>query len=131
MNSNFLKYLILTFFALFFSCQKDNETVFELIIGKWEWVKTIIPYGRQVSNPQKSGFSKTLEFMKDGKMNEYRNDTLITTSGYKIETDSSTPTYYFLTNSTIIGSHFYIVDDSLVFNEAYVDGAVSSYIRKK
>jgi UDP-N-acetylglucosamine transferase subunit ALG13 len=130
MNSNLLKYLILTFFALLISCQKDNETVFELIIGKWEWVKTIIPYGRQVSNPQTSGFSKTLEFMKDGKMNEYRNDSLITTSGYKIETDSSTPNYYVLTNSTIIGSHFYIVDDSLIFNEAYVDGPVSSYIRK-
>jgi hypothetical protein len=76
------------------------------------------------------GFSETLEFMKDGKMNEYRNDSLFAASGYKIETDSSTPNYYVLSNSTIIGSHFYIVDDSLIFNEAYVDGPVSSYVRK-
>jgi hypothetical protein len=122
---------ILVIIIFCFGCKKDSEAISDLIIGRWEWVKTIIPYGRQVTNPQTSGFSKTLEFMKDGKMNEYRNDSLITTSGYKIETDSSTSNYYVLTNSSIIGSHFYIVDDSLVFNEAYVDGAVSSYIRKE
>jgi hypothetical protein len=76
------------------------------------------------------GFSETLEFMKDGKMNEYINDSLFATSGYKIETDSPAPNYYVLSNSTIIGSHFYVVDDSLIFNEAYVDGPVSSYVRK-
>lgn len=119
------------FLLVIAGCDKDKETASELIIGKWEWVKTIIPYGGQVSNPQTSGFSKSLEFMKDGNMREYRNDSLIATSSYKIQTDTSTPNYYVLTNSTIIGSHFYMVDDSLIFNEAYVDGVVSSYIRKK
>ncbi len=130
MNSNLLKYLAIALFVLLMGCQKDNYTISELIIGRWNWVKTIIPYGRQVSNPQTVGYSVTLEFMKDGKMNEYRNDSLFARSGYRIEIDSSTPNYYDLTNSTIIGSHFYIVDDSLIFNEAYVDGPVSSYVRK-
>jgi hypothetical protein len=131
MKTNLLKYFSLLLLAILISCQKENKTVSELIIGKWEWVKTIIPYGGQESNPQTSGFSKSLEFMRDGKMSEYRNDSLIATSIYKIKSDPTTPNYYVLTNSTIIGSHFYMVDDSLIFNEAYVDGLVSSYIRKK
>jgi len=131
MKTNLLKYISLVLLAILISCQKENKTVSELIIGKWKWVKTINPYGGQESNPQTSGFSKSLELMKDGNMNEYRNDSLIATSSYKIQSDPSTPNYYVLTNSTIIGSHFYIVDDSLIFNEAYVDVLVSSYIRKK
>ena len=130
-KTNLLKYLSFVVSTILMSCQKENKTVSELIIGKWEWVKTIIPYGGQQSNPQTSGFSKSLEFLKDGIMSEYRNDSLIATSSYKIQTDPSTPNYYVLTNSTVIGSHFYVVDDSLIFNEAYVDGLVSSYIRKK
>ncbi len=131
MKINLLKYLSLALLAILMSCQKENRTIYELIIGKWEWVKTIIPYGGQESNPQSSGFSKSLEFMTNGSMREYKNDSLITTSGYKIQSDPSTPNWYVLTNSTIIGSHFYMVDDSLIFNDAYVDGPVSSYIRKK
>jgi hypothetical protein len=131
MKSNLLKYLSFVVLTILMSCQKENKTVPEMIIGKWEWVKTIIPYGGQESNPQTSGYSKSLEFMKDGNMSEYRNDSLIATSSYKVQTDPSTPNYYVLTNSTIIGSHFYMADDSLIFNEAYVDGLVSSYIRKK
>ena len=131
MKINLLKYLSLVLLAILMGCQKENKTVSELIVGKWEWVKTIIPYGGQESNPQTSGFSKSLKFMRDGKMSEYRNDSLIATSIYKIKSDPTTPNYYVLTNSTIIGSHFYMVDDSLIFNEAYVDGFISSYIRKK
>jgi hypothetical protein len=131
MKTNLIHYLSLILFSMLLSCEKDSENVSGLIIGKWDWVKTIIPYGGQVSNPQTSGFSKSLEFMRNGKMSEFRNDTLITTSSYTIQTDPSAPNYYVLTNSTIIGSHFYLVDDSLIFNEAYVDGVVSSYIRKK
>jgi len=130
MKSNFLKYSSLLLLAILMSCHKENKTVSDLIIGKWDWVKTINPYGGQESNPQTSGFSKSLDFMKDGNMSEYRNDSLIATSSYKIQSDPSTPNYYVLTNSTVIGSHFYMVADSLIFNDAYVDGDVSSYIRK-
>jgi hypothetical protein len=64
MNSNLLKYLVIALFAFSMGCQKDNNTISELIIGRWDWVKTIIPYGRQLSNPQTVGFSETLEFMR-------------------------------------------------------------------
>jgi hypothetical protein len=132
MKTNLLKYVLLTVLAFLMSCQKDNKTISELIIGKWEWIKTIeSPYTGQVSNPQTSGFSKTLEFTRDGTMKEYKNDLLINSSNYSIEIDPSTPNYNLLTYNSINHSHFYMVNDSLIFNEAFVDGAVSSYLRKK
>lgn len=131
MKTNLLKYFVLILFVILIGCRKKDTTVDELIIGKWEWIKTIFPYGGHESNPLTLGFSKSLEFMRYGIMSEYRNDSLIATSSYKIQSDPSTPNYYVLANSTIIGSHFYIADDSLIFNEAYVDGPVVSYIRIK
>jgi hypothetical protein len=129
MKTTILKFVLLAILAFQMSCQKDKETISNLIIGKWEWVKTIIPYGGQVSNPQTSGFSKTLEFLGNGKMKEYKNELLINTSNYSIEINPSNANDYLL-NSTIVTSHFYIINDSLIFNEAFVDGPVSSYIRK-
>jgi hypothetical protein len=129
MKTTLLKFVLLAILAFHMSCQKDKETISNLIIGKWEWVKTIIPYGGQVSNPQTSGFSKTLEFLGNGKMKEYKNELLINTSNYSIEINPSNANDYLL-NSTIVTSHFYIINDSLIFNEAFVDGPVSSYIRK-
>lgn len=113
------------------SCQKENKTVYELIIGKWEWVNTIYPKLLLESNPQISGFSKSLEFLSNGKMNEYKNDTLIQTSVYTIQINTSNPNNYVLSQNGIIFSPFYMVNDSLIFNDAYVDGPVISYIRKK
>jgi len=130
MKTNLLKYSSLFLLATLLSCQKENKTVSELIIGKWEWVKTIYPYVFLESNPQISGFSRTLEFLSNGKMNEYKNDTLIQTSVYGIQIFTSNPNNYVLTQNWIIFSPFYMVNDSLIFSEASVDGPVSSYIRK-
>jgi hypothetical protein len=131
MKTNLLKFSSLLLLAILMSCQKENKTIPELIIGKWEWVKTIYPYVLLESNPQISGFSETLEFLSNGKMNEYRNDSIIATSSYKIQSDPPSPKWYVLTNSTIIGSPFYIANDSLIFNDVEVDGSVISYIRRK
>ena len=112
------------------SCHKDEQTVSDIIIGKWEWIKTVIPYGGQESNPQTLGFSLTLEFLSSGKMQEYKNDLLINTSNYTIEINPSNPKDYQLTNSTILNSHFYFESDTLIFSEAYVDGPVDYYVKK-
>ena len=130
MNSNILKYLILTFFALFICCQKEKETVTEFIVGKWEWVKSVSPWTGQVSNPQTYGYSITLEFTGDGLMKEYKNDTLSNTTNYSIEINSTEPNRNFLIYSSGIRSQVYIGNDSLILNAAYVDGPVSTYIRK-
>ncbi len=131
MKTNLLKLLSLVLLAILMSCQKEDKTVYELIIGKWEWVNTIYPKLLLESNPQISGFSKSLEFLSNGKMNEYKNDTLIQTSVYTIQINTSNPNNYVLSQNGIIFSPFYMVNDSLIFNDAYVDGPVISYIRKK
>ena len=100
MKTNLLKYLSLVLLAILMSCQKENKTVYELIIGKWEWVNTIYPKLLLESNPQISGFSKSLEFLSNGKMNEYKNDTLIQTSVYTIQINTSNPNNYVLMEKT-------------------------------
>ncbi len=130
MKPNNLKFIILTILSILVSCQKDDKAPPELIIGKWEWIRTIIPYGGQESNPQTSGFSITFEFMSNSIMKEYKNNSIINTSDYRIERNPSNPDDNIL-HSTIITSHFYMLNDSLIFNEAYVDGPVSTYKRKK
>ncbi len=118
-NSIFISLIFILFFTC---CKKDDDN--DQIIGKWRWVKTIIPYGNRVSSPQTTGYTKTLEFFPTGTMTEYRNDTLLNTSGYKIETSNSGQLRL---TSSIITSNFSIDKDSLIFNEAYVDGPVISY----
>lgn len=113
------------------SCTKEKETISNVIIGKWEWIKTIIPYGGQESNPQTSGFTQTLEFKSNDKMYEYKNDLLINSSNYTVEINPSNPKDYKLINSTILNSHFYFERDTLIFSEAYVDGPVYYYVRKQ
>ena len=118
-NSIFLSLIFILFFT---GCKKDDDN--DQIIGKWRWVKTIIPYGNRVSSPQTTGYTKSLEFFPTGTMTEYRNDTLLNTSDYKIETSNSGQLRL---TSSIITSNFSIDKDSLIFNEAYVDGPVISY----
>ena len=103
----------------------------ELILGKWDWIKSVFPYGNQEQNPQTLGFTQTLEFLGNSTMNEYKNDTLIKTSNYLIETNTSYQDYYILTNSTIISGPFNIYNDSLIFNNSFVDGPVSTFIKTK
>ena len=116
--------LSLFFIITLYGCQK-NDT-YDQISGKWKWVKTIIPYGNIVSSPQTTGITRSLEFLSNETVKEFRNDTLINTSTYKIETSTSGQLRL---TSSIITSNFSVNKDSLIFNEAYVDGPVISYSR--
>jgi hypothetical protein len=129
MNFNLLKCLIVTLFVLFIGCQKDNETISELIVGKWEWVKTESSWTGLILNPQTAGYSQTLEFTNHGIMKEYKNDLLIDATNYSIETNASETNYNVLISNSGISGHFYIVSDNLIFNEAFVDGPITTYIR--
>lgn len=120
-----LVYLSLFLVALF-SCQKNDTD--DLISGKWNWVKTIMPYGNIETNPQSTGIKRALEFLPNKTIKEYRNDTLINTSNYVIENSSSGQLRL---KSSIITSNFSIQKDSLIFNEAYVDGPVIWYLKIK
>jgi hypothetical protein len=132
MKTYLSKYVLMAILILLMSCHKDNKTISELIIGKWNWIKTIDnQYSEQESNPQTAGFSKTLEFTSHSKMIESKNDTVINSSNYSIEINPSSPNDNLLIYNGINQSHFYITNDSLIFSEAYTDGPVSFYIRKK
>jgi len=67
MKTNLLKYSSLFLLATLLSCQKENKTVSELIIGKWEWVKTIYPYVFWNQILRYRDFPETLEFLSNGK----------------------------------------------------------------
>jgi hypothetical protein len=115
--------LMLTFVSV--SCQKDESTIQEKVIGNWEWVKTIIPYSQEETNPLTDGFSVNLEFSANGTIKEYKNGLLTSTSIYRISKDQHGDVLI----STIITSHFYFKNDTLIFSEAYVDGPVQYYKR--
>jgi hypothetical protein len=121
-------FLVIILFS--FGCQKNNSTFSEVIIGKWEWVKTVSPWTGLVSNPQTVGYSLTIEFSSDGIRKEYKDDTVSNSTNYSIEMDSTEPNRNFLIYNSGIRSQVYIVNDSLILNAAYVDGPVSTYIRK-
>jgi hypothetical protein len=123
--------VLLAIIVSFFSCQKDKETILDLIVGKWDWVKSVSAWTGQVSNPQTVGFSITLEFTSDGVMKEYKNDTLSNSTYYSIEINSTESNKNMLVYNSGLRSQVYIGNDSLTLNAAYVDGPVSSYIRKK
>jgi hypothetical protein len=62
-------------------------------------------------------------------MKEYKNDLLIDATNYSIETNASETNYNVLISNSGISGHFYIVSDNLIFNEAFVDGPITTYIR--
>jgi hypothetical protein len=113
--------------------QKSEKSIPEQVTGKWEWLKTITPYTGKETNPQSAGFSMTLEFSSNGTakefgtVKEYKNGLLISTSYYVIQTDKNG----WELRSTIINSHFYFVNDTLIISEAYIDGDAHYYLRLK
>jgi len=118
--------LYLFFTIILLGCQKNDPD--DQIIGKWRWVKTIIPYGQIETNPKLTGFTKSLVFLPDETIKEFKNDTLINTTNYIIETSYAGQLRLV---SSIITSNFSIEKDSLIFNEAYVDGPVIWYVKTK
>jgi hypothetical protein len=90
--------IFLAFFFIIILFGCQKNDTNDQITGKWKWVK------------------------------EFKNDTLINTSNYKIETSN---TGQLRLISSIITSNFSIDKDSLIFNEAYVDGPVIWYVKIK
>jgi hypothetical protein len=42
------------------SCQKDEKSIPDQVIGNWVWVKTIIPYNQEETNPRTDGYAMNL-----------------------------------------------------------------------
>lgn len=132
MKTSFNKFIILALVLFHFGCQKTSETdrpITELIIGHWEWTKTIEnPRTGVETNPQVTGFTKMIVFTNNNKVEEYINYIRTNSFTYKIEINETNPKMNVLTYNSI-SSHFYFSYDTLIFNEAFVDGPVSFYKR--
>jgi hypothetical protein len=50
MKPTLVKLIVLTFCAFLISCQKDNDSISNQIVGKWEWVKSVSPWAGQIFN---------------------------------------------------------------------------------
>lgn len=129
MKPTLVKFMLFTFCAFVLSCQKENNSISNQIVGKWEWVKSVSPWTGQVSNPQSYGYSLALEFTSEGIMKEYKNDTLSSSTNYTVEINTSEPNRYYLNYGSGLRSQLYVSTDSLTLNAAYVDGPVSIYTR--
>lgn len=129
MKPNVGKFLLLIFSVLVISCQKENDTISGQIIGKWKWIKSVSAWTGQESNPETVGYSTALEFTGDGIVKEYRNDTLLNSTNYSLEINSSDPGGNILNYGSGLRSLVYLSGDSLTLNAAYVDGPVSIYAR--
>jgi len=130
MKTFFYKFIILSLILIHFGCQKTSETnslVTELIIGHWDWINTIEnPRTGEETNPQVTGFTKMIVFTNNNTVEEYINYIRTNTFTYKIEINRANPKMNVLAyNST--STHFYFSYDTLIFNEAFVDGPVSFY----
>lgn len=112
------------------SCEKNQyDSISSLIVGRWEWIKTVSPWTRYISDPKTAGYTQTLEISGHGIMREYKDDVLKHETKYQIE--SRTGNYYLLEKDTGIRVNFYLTGDTLEFNQAYVDGPVTYYGRSK
>jgi hypothetical protein len=113
----------------FIECDRSaDDAVASRITGKWQWERTVIPYGGQTSNPGTAGYTRTLEFSAHGIMRELRNDSLVQTTNYWIQADSPDPELFILIYDGF-SYHCSISGDKLEFNEAYVDGPIIFFTR--
>ncbi len=131
MNANSIKYLLLTTFVLLVSCQKGKDPISDLIVGKWEWVRTENSWTGIVSNPHTAGYSLSIEFTDHSILKEYKNDTLIISTNYSIETSSTDPNSNILIYNPGASANIYINNDTLILNNAYIEGPVSFFNRLK
>lgn len=129
---NILKFgLYIVLFVLTTDCQKHSDSDADKIIGKWDWVKSISSWTGLASNPQTTGYTNAIEFTYNGIMNEYKNDTLTTTTNYNVEANSNDPNKSTLVYHSSIRVQISFNHDTLILNSAYVDGPISYYIRSK
>ena len=108
--------------------RKADDTLASRITGKWQWERTVIPYGGQTSDPGTAGYTWALEFSPHGIMKEFRNDSIVLTTNYWIEDDSADPELFVLIYDGY-SYHCSISGDKLEFKEAYVDGPVIFFNR--
>lgn len=123
--------LIVLFFILTVSCRKYRDPIADEITGKWDWLKSVSPWTGVVSDPESAGYTIAIEFSGDGVMKSYRNDTLVSTTNYTIESVAGYPGSGMLVYDTDTRVQVTVNCDSLFLNSAWLDGPVSFYVRNR
>jgi hypothetical protein len=126
-----VKYLMLTIFIILIGCRKDNPTIAELIVGKWDWVKSMSGWSELVISPQTVGYSLSVEFNGNSVMKEYKNDTLILSTTYTIDPGLPEPNRSILNYNSGVQCEIYFISDTLILNSSFLDGPISFYVRNK
>ncbi len=65
------------------SCEKETSN-FTGITGKWNWLYSSGGFAGTTYTPESTGFKETVEFTIDSVYRLFRNDTLLSESGYHI-----------------------------------------------
>jgi hypothetical protein len=80
----FTGYLLTLALLSLFSCEKPSNDPVELIVGKWQWVKSQVGDTGRVITPLTYNQTEGLIFAKDGKVNELFNGIVRDTLEYSI-----------------------------------------------
>ena len=104
----------------------------QLILGQWEWVKSLSnSTGPTLEyTPRLAGYTRQMEFLQNGVVNLYRNDSLTGTATFSIDsgTYSSSLTLVLDGNANY---DFRVSDDYLGFDNRPVDGPAEFFVRRK
>jgi hypothetical protein len=69
-------FVILVFLQCVGINRKSEKFDIELLISKWQWVRTSGGFGGVSIAPESEGYTKTIEFKEGGEYFEYKNDSL-------------------------------------------------------
>lgn len=82
------KSLLLSLAFLAFSCEREEQSQKELLVGNWEWISSTGGIDGRTETPQSTGKNITLSFTKDS-IKVYENNVLKQKNSYKISREKS------------------------------------------
>jgi len=112
---------------------KSAEEARGLIIGDWDWYKSISwsRPDKYTSTPQTEGYTRQMEFLADGRVKIYRNEILERTLTYSI--DSLSAIGFLQLEFLSYGTHydFRVSADYFSYSNIAVDGPAEYFVRRK
>ena len=123
-----------------FGCQDDSavnpngDTYMLQLYSSWEWVTSVGGYAVTVRTPQSTGQTAKIAFFPDGRVQYFRNDTLVNEVTYTVKKDTSfSPASYLIHyNSTTYSPDQFIQysgTDTLYLVDACMDCYRHTYFK--
>ncbi len=91
-NSNLLYLSFLLCLYLLSGCKKDEplNPIQEKLLGSWEWIESSGGFTGGTSSPSSEGYTIRIEFTREGRYKEYRNNKQTTVLKYSVVEGAST-----------------------------------------